>query len=146
MLSLGIVAIIRDWSRRDAANKETYPESPIKEIPIKLWTFEEQEQFITDRITKHSYCDFAMETDIPLPDCTPSEMWEKPTTWAIKKKGGVKAKKVYDREDYAVEALKELSDEYEIEVRLGERTRCANFCQVREFCQQWKDYQDANNS
>lgn len=146
ILSLGIVAIIRDWSRRDAANKEGYPESPIKELPIKLWSFEEREQFITERIDKHSACEFAMEADIPLPECTPAEMWEKPTTWAIKKKGGVKAKKVYDNEAHAVEALKELGDEYDIEVRPGERTRCATFCPVNAYCQQWRDYNDGTKA
>jgi hypothetical protein len=91
-------------------------------------------------VALHSACEFAMETDGDLPDCTPSEMWEKPTTWAIKKKGNIKAKKVYDQEDYAIEALKELSGEYEIEVRQGERTRCANFCPVSQYCQQYRDY------
>lgn len=141
VISTGIVAIIRDWNRREAQNKEGYPESPIKEIPIKLWSFEDREQFIAERISKHSACDFAMETEMSLPDCTPAEMWEKPTTWAVKKKGGIKAKKVYDQEQYAVEALKDLGDEYEIEVRPGERTRCANFCPVNMYCQQWRDYQ-----
>jgi len=140
--SVGIVGLIRDWNRREAATKEGYPEAPVKEIPIKLWSFDEREQFISKRVALHSACEFAMETDGDLPDCTPSEMWEKPTTWAIKKKGGIKAKKVYDREDYAVEALKELSDEYEIEVRPGERTRCASFCSVSQYCQQYRDYLD----
>jgi hypothetical protein len=78
---LGIVAIIRDWSRREANRNSDYPQAPVKEIPIKLWTYEEQEAFIKDRITHHSACEFAMETDGDLPPCTPEEMWEKPTTY-----------------------------------------------------------------
>jgi hypothetical protein len=38
--------------------------------------------------------------------------------------------------------VEELGKGYEIEIRPGERTRCANFCQVRDFCQQWKEYQN----
>ena len=38
--------------------------------------------------------------------------------------------------------LKKLGKDYEIEVRPGERTRCANFCPVNAYCQQWRDYQD----
>ncbi len=38
---LGIVAIIRDWSRREAGTKDGYPEAPIKELPIKLWSVED---------------------------------------------------------------------------------------------------------
>jgi hypothetical protein len=34
--SVGIVAIIRDWSRREAAKNPDYPQAPVKDIPIKL--------------------------------------------------------------------------------------------------------------
>ena len=46
--SLGIVAIIRDWSRRDAAKNEDYPQAPVKELPIKLWPYKEREEFIEE--------------------------------------------------------------------------------------------------
>jgi hypothetical protein len=138
--SLGIVAIIRDWSRRDAATKEGYPPAPIKELPIKLWSFEEREAFIDKRIALHSACDFAMETDGSLPDCTPDEMWEKKTVWAVRKKGNVRAKALYESEKLALEAKEILGKEFEVEVRLGERTRCANFCPVSQYCEQYRDY------
>jgi hypothetical protein len=48
--SLGIVAIIRDWSRRDAAKNEDYPQAPVKELPIKLWPYKEREEFIESRL------------------------------------------------------------------------------------------------
>lgn len=140
--SVSIVAIIRDWSRRDAASKEGYPQAPIKEIPINLWPMDQREAFIKERIALHSACEFEMETDGKLPDCTPQEMWEKPTVWALKKRGNVRAKALYDNEDKAYEALGNYGKEYEIEVRPGERTRCANFCPVNNYCQQWRDYQE----
>jgi hypothetical protein len=43
VLDLGIVAIVRDWSRRDAANREGYPEAPVKSIAIPLWDYETRE-------------------------------------------------------------------------------------------------------
>lgn len=138
--SVGIVAIIRDWNRRDAATREGYPEAPIKEIPIRLWSREEREAFISDRIAAHSACEFALETDGDLPDCTPEEMWEKQTVWAIKKTGNKRAHSLYESEDLAVSALAELGDKYEMEVRQGERTRCANFCPVSTWCTQYKTY------
>lgn len=36
-----IIAIIRDWARRDS-EKEGYPKSPIVTIDIPLWTYEER--------------------------------------------------------------------------------------------------------
>jgi len=139
---VGIVAIIRDWNRRDAGTREGYPEAPIKELPVKLWSFEERERFVSERISKHSACEFAIETDQPLPRCTPEEMWEKNTTWAVKKTGGVRAKSVHQTQEEAADALEKAGKGYEIEVRLGERTRCANFCSVSHRCIQWRDYQD----
>lgn len=139
---LGIVAIIRDWSRREAARREDYPEAPIKELPIKLWPYEQREAFVLHRIAQHSACEFAMETGEPLPKCTPDEMWEKPTVYAVRKKGGVRAKSLHETEADANAALEKLGKDYEIEVRPGERTRCANFCPVNGHCQQWRDYQD----
>ena len=135
-----IIAIIRDWSRRDAQVKEGYPEAPIKVIDVPLWTFEQRENFIKERIQLHSNALFATETSDDLPECTPSEMWEKPAFWAVRKIGNKRATAVLDTEDKALAKIEELGKGYEIEFRPGERTRCANFCQVRDFCSQWKEY------
>ena len=137
---LGIVAIIRDWSRRDAARNPDYPQAPVKEIPIKIWPYQDREAFIKERISHHSACEFAMETNESLPECTPEEMWEKPTTYALKKKGGVRAIKVYETQEEAEKACD--PKVHEIEVRLGSRTRCESFCPVNTYCQQWRDYQE----
>ena len=142
---LGIVAIIRDWSRRDAARNPDYPQAPVKELPIKLWPYEERKEFVQSRITSHSACEFSMETGEDLPPCTPEEMWEKPTTWAIKKVGGVRAKSVHDTEESMLKALEIAGPAYEIEVRPGSRIRCESFCPVNTYCQQWRDYQESFN-
>lgn len=139
---LGIVAIIRDWNRREAANREGYPEAPIKELPIKLWPMEERERFVLHRIAQHSACEFAMEAEEPLPQCSPEDMWEKPTVYAVRKKGNVRAKSLHATEEEANAAAEKLGKDYEVEVRPGERTRCASFCPVNTYCQQWRDYQD----
>lgn len=135
-----IIAIVRDWSRRDAQTKEGYPEAPIKVIDVPLWTFEQRENFIKERIHLHSNAYFAIESGEDLPECSPSEMWEKPTMWAVRKVGNKRATTVCLTQDQAEAKIEELGKGYEIEVRPGERTRCANFCQVRDFCGQWKDY------
>ncbi len=137
---VAIVAIVRDFRSKDAESKEGYPEAPIKEIPITLWTMEEREEFIKARIALHSACEFALETDGDLPDCTPDEMWEKPPVWAIRKIGGKRAHSLYDMAENADTALVSLGSAYEIEVRPGERTRCNSFCQVSKWCQQYQDY------
>lgn len=141
--SLGIVAIIRDWSRREAARNPDYPQAPIKEIPINTWGMLERKKFISDRIKVHAACEFEIETDGDLPECTPEEMWEKPTVWAVKKLGGARAKSVHSTHQEALEALAKSGRDYEIEVRPGSRTRCETFCPVNHRCQQWREYQES---
>jgi hypothetical protein len=139
---LSIVAIIRDWSAREA-QKETYPQAPIVTIPIKLWSPEEREAFIQSRLTAHSSAMFEADTEGTLPECSPEEMWEKPSTWAIKKEGGVRAKSVHSTKE---EAEVNLTKGYFIEHRPGERTRCKSYCQVSKFCSQHQTYLKENQS
>ena len=137
---LGIVAILRDWKAREVETKEGYPEAPIKEVPITLWTMAEREVFIKARISAHSACEFALETDGDLPDCTPEEMWEKPAVWAVMKIGGKRAHSLYETAEQAIAAYTELGDKYEVIERKGERTRCANYCPVSTWCNQYQTY------
>ena len=135
---LQIVAIIRDWTGREAKQKDTYPQAPIVVIDIPLWSFDAREQYIRDRIHTHTEAFFEMETDGDIAPCTPDEMWEKQEKFAIKKDGGVRAKSVHDNLQEAELLLPEKG--YHIEHRPGERTRCQNYCQVNQFCTQWKEY------
>ena len=143
---LQIIAIIRDWSARDAASKEGYPQSPVATIDIPLWTFEEREAFITKRIYDHGTALFEMETDGEMPDCTPEEMWEKKTSYALKKDGNVRAKSVHETLEDAEKAMAKSeetakkNEKFAIEVRQGERTRCRSYCQVSPFCTQYQNY------
>lgn len=135
---LSIVAIIRDWSRNDM--RENYPATSIHEININLWSHEERTRFISERISAHAAALFAVETDDDLPECTPEQMWEKPRMWAVKKVGGVRAKNVCYTEEEANEKLELAGKNHFIEARPGERTRCAKYCSVKDFCGQWNKY------
>jgi hypothetical protein len=139
---LSIVAIVRDWTARDTG-RENYPQAPIVTIPIKLWSPEEREAFIQSRLTAHSSAMFEADTEGTLPECSPEEMWEKPSTWAIKKEGGVRAKSVHSTKE---EAEVNLTKGYFIEHRPGERTRCKSYCQVSKFCSQFQTYLKENQS
>jgi hypothetical protein len=143
---LQIIAIIRDWSARDAGTKEGYPQSPVATIDIPLWSFEDREAYVSKRIDDHGAALFEMETDGEMPDCTPEEMWEKKTTYALKKNANVRATSVHTALVDAEEALAKATsaakknESFSIEIRLGERTRCKSYCQVSQFCKQYQTY------
>ena len=140
---LSIVAIVRDWSAREAASKPTYPQAPIVTVPIRLWSMEEREQFINERLTKHSDAMFEADTQGDLPECSDEEMWVKPDVWAVIKEGGVRAKSLHDTEQEAQAAC---SKGYVIVKRPGERTRCKSYCQVSKFCTQYQAFLEKANA
>jgi hypothetical protein len=135
---LRIVAIIRDWSSREAKQKDSYPQAPIVVIEIPLWSFEDREQYIRNRIHVHTEAFFEDETGGEIAPCTPEEMWEKQEKFAVMKEGGKRAKSVHDTRQEAEIALPEKG--YFIEHRKGERTRCESFCQVSAFCNTHQQY------
>jgi hypothetical protein len=139
---LQIIGIVRDWSRREAAIKDTYPQAPIVTIDIPLWDAETREQFVKDRLTLHNEANFSAVSG-EMPQCTPEEMWEKPTTYAVMKQGGKRAKRVFESLDQAEAFRAEQTGAHHIETREGGRTRCESFCQVAPFCQQYKSYKEA---
>jgi hypothetical protein len=142
---MSIVAIIRDWSAREA-QKDGYPQAPIVTIPIKVWYPEAREQFIQSRLTAHSSAMFEADTEGTLPECSPEEMWERETSYALKKEGNVRATSVHSSIDEARTALAaaeksaKKNDKFVIEIRPGERVRCQSFCQVAKFCTQYKAF------
>ena len=138
--SVEIVAIIRDWDRREADRKDDYPQASIVTIPIALWSMEESEEFIRKRIDQHADALMSSETGSDLPKCSPEDMWERQSAWAVKKIKGVRAKSVHYSEEDANKALEVAGKEYAIEFRPGERVRCQNYCLVSKFCEQWAQY------
>lgn len=144
--AIQIVAIIRDWSRRDALTKDNYPKAPIVTIDIPLWSFEEREAYVSSRLALHNDAFFAIHSGEEMPECTPEEMWEKPEYFAVKKEGAVRAKSVHEKRTDAEVALAlarqkaKKNEEFFIEHRPGARTRCEGFCQVAAFCSQHQAY------
>jgi hypothetical protein len=140
VVRLNIVAIVRDWNRRDAGTRQGYPEAPVAVLDIALWSMEKREEFIRSRIHEHSEALFATETNEELPLCTPDQMWEKPTMYAVKKEGASRAKSVHVELDDAEVALEKAGKGYQLEIRQGDRTRCSTFCPVSQWCDQYQTY------
>ena len=142
--SAQIIAIVRDWTAREAQTKEGYPQSPVAVVEIPLWPSEAREAYVKARISKHNEAYFSLQLDDEMPECSSEEMWERPTRYALIKTGNVRAKSVHATLEEANQALASLKDSkgYTVEVREGERVRCVSYCQVASFCNQYKRYQE----
>lgn len=138
--SLKIVAILRDWQRKQAELKPDYPQSQIAVVDIPVWTFEEQEAFIVGRVLLHQAAQKAVDNGEPLVYCTDEERWVRGETWALMKEGRKSAVKLYDNKEEADGAAAGNSGHY-VEHRHGSPIRCAgNYCLVAGYCRQWQGY------
>jgi len=146
--SLKICAILRDWNRRDAERKESYPQAPIVFVDIPIWDDNSIDAYISERVSLHQEAQVNYDLNSDLPLCSDQEMWKKDDAWAVKKKGQKRALRVLDSEEEAIKYMdwhKETEKAYvkktdlELEFRGGEYTRCGNYCSVADFCNQYKE-------
>jgi len=136
---LRIVAILRDWSKTKAQADSDYPQLQIKVIEIPLWSFDQQDMYVVDRVSLHQL--FEPKEDDLIPCCTPEERWATADTWAIYKNGNKRAVKVCDTEEEASRLITEFDQKqtWRIEHRRGEDKRCKDYCSVNQFCNYYKE-------
>ena len=135
---LYIVAILRDWSKLQASKSDNYPQAQVVQIPIRLWSNEEQEHFIRERIRLHQ------QADIKEPDiCSPKERWRKEDSFAVMKDGRKSALRVLPTLEKAKQYLTENNMQEGkgclIVHRAGKDVRCADYCRVNKWCKHFND-------
>lgn len=133
------IAIYRDWSKPASLRDKDYPKYQVQVFPIDLWSMEDTEKWIIERINSHEAANLA------LPLCTDDERWAKAPKFALMKKGRKKAVKLYDVEAWAKNDAGSDPQLY-IEYRPSESIRCLHYCAVADHCQQWKTIQTNRSS
>lgn len=132
-----IELIFLDWKRSSATRDQKYPK-PSEIIRVDALTPDaEVKRFIEERVALHLAAD-AMK-DNELPPCTAEEQWKKPSGFAVHRVGLKKAVRVFETEEEAQVLAKEIGRTASIEERTGERTRCEWYCDVQQFCNQYRE-------
>jgi hypothetical protein len=126
---LEIVAIYRDWSK-NRAFEYSYPNSQVQIFEIDLWTSEQASEFMAEHVRLH----LAAQAG-EVVECSAEERWERPTKYALMKRGNKKAVKLYATNEEATAAVKQ-PDHY-VELRPGANVRCESYCSVSAFCPQY---------
>lgn len=138
---LQTVAILRDWQKARARSTKNYPPVPAVVIDMPVWSFEETEAYITERLVMHG------KAQHEPPDCTAEERWETPKLYRLMKVGNVRSTSTHDTEQDASDALDAAMAEakpgieYVVETVPPVSRRCADYCRVAPFCSQWKALQ-----
>lgn len=137
-----IVYFIKDWSARDyklaKLKNEYYPE---KQIGIKKFTFNDEdykaiETYIVNRFNQIEEYEKLSDDEIPV--CTDEERFYTGDKFAVKKKGNIRALRVFDTEKEANEFIGDNKDLI-IEFRKGENRKCEDYCNACEFCNFYKE-------
>ena len=136
--NLQIVNILRDWSKMQVIRDAKYPKKQIYIQHVPVWPKEVVEQYIFMRVLLHQEARLIPSDE--LIECTPEERWEKPTKYAVMKKGRKSAIRVLDSNEDAERYIEHrgLDDKHYINIREGESTRCEHYCSVNKFCNQYK--------
>jgi hypothetical protein len=126
-----IVALLRDWMASRAETDPGYPQSGVivKEIP--LWSANEQERYVYERVALHMDSEALKDDELEV--CSATERWQKADSWAVKKKGNKRATKVFDSAAAAQE-MAESNATFEVEHRPGQSLRCLRYCNAAPFC------------
>jgi hypothetical protein len=135
--AIRVPAILRDWEKRKARQDIKYPAIPFVMFDIPIWSREQVVRYVDSRVTAHLQA--AQLPDDQLPPCSDEERWIRGNKYAIMKRGKKRAVKVCDSLDEAKANLP-TDPIYNIEERLGEPTRCLDYCNVSEFCSQFSEF------
>ena len=140
---LQIIAILKDWNKRDSLRYHDYPEIPFGVLTLRLWFESEQEKYIRDRIKIH--LEALNSDDDNLPECSPEERWRQKTKYAIMKNRNKTATRVFEDKKQAEEFIrikleKDKKNKYHIVERMGIDRRCINYCPVKDFCNYYKEH------
>lgn len=135
-----IYAIYRDWSLLKSKQGGDYPRHGGGGKPISLWDEAYAELYVKERVRMHQIA--GELADDKLPECTPEERWEKPTTYAVMRQGRKSAVRVLDTNEDALSYMKKKdlsAEQHYIQERPGESTRCIHYCRCAPFCNQYKE-------
>ena len=139
-----IIAILKDFNKKDSLSKDNYPTLPVQVIEFDLGTPEEIEEWIVKRFKRIQYLEGLNDMDLPL--CNMEERFNTGDKYAVKKKTNKTAFRVFDTLDEARELLIELEmkypNVYEIEERIGEDKKCKDYCNCCQFCPYYLEHYD----
>lgn len=136
--TLKIVAVLKDWNRRQGAFKPDYPDAPIVMVDVEVWSDDQQEEYIRQRVDLHQSNMKHLDNGRAVDHCTDEERWVRGEKYAVMKKGRKSAVKLFDKEEDANGWIEQQDEAFTIEHRPGEPVRCAgNYCGVAQWCKQF---------
>lgn len=136
---LMVTAILRDWSQAKAEREKDYPQVPILQLKMTMWSVGKMAEFVKGRIKAHAQAHYLHEMGESVPECTDQEKWMSEPKWAVMKIDRKRAVRVFDTME---EALSYKADSaLKVVERKAEPIRCMrNYCNVAQWCSFGKQF------
>jgi len=141
--TIQVSVFFRDWSKgKTLSGSSDYPAVPLMVIKLPLWSNARQYGFLSVRVMIHKLSESLNDSE--LPPCSSEDMWEAPTKYAVMKQGNKRATKLFMEKDEAEIDAKARGKGFSVDVRVGGRPRCEQYCNVKKFCYQYKEWKEGN--
>ena len=131
-----------DWSKADSMRKSSYPASRIGHLEIALWSLEDTEKYISDKLLKLIKATESLEkSGVTGTKCDDSELWKTENTFKYYKNPKKTDRATKNFETYGEAHARYMKDKAVgtiIEVS-GEIKRC-KYCSVTAFCPDYATY------
>ena len=133
---VSVILILRDWSKmKHRADPGKYPASMFLQWDLRLWGDGLVEDYLRLRIGRHEEARAGK-----ILDCKPSEKWEKPTVYAVKKAGRKSSLRNLETLAAAEAMCTDKGPGHTVEIRPGDRVRCSGYCPVNKWCDSYQRY------
>ena len=144
--AIRIIAVFKDWKKRELKTVKNYPPAEIVIIPLLKWSKDARERYMLARVRALVNAEKMPDDQLPL--CSEEEIWSRFTDFNVLKKGN-KVGRNFKTKEEALAYLdgKDVND-YVITRRTSPPLRCLEYCSCSTKCSQfaqWKldnDYQE----
>lgn len=137
------IALLKDHSKSKAKIDKSYPQSPVYifEFEVTPEKLEQTGELIKAKVAEIEAAEKMADDEIP--PCTAEERWADDDKWAVMKQGRKTAVRVFDAAVNAEMCAQELGPNHYVEHRLGSSRKCADYCLCKDFCNFYKNQQEA---
>jgi len=136
-----VLAFLKNHSKTEARRKADYPQLPVKKVNFQFSAQDHRETvvFIDYKLKELEH--FSDKPDAALPLCTPEERFNSGDKFAAMKGNNKRALRVLDSEEEARQWVADNPGKGGdwVEHRPGVDRKCLDYCNVREFCNHYKE-------